>query len=683
MSIDNRELIKIFSATLGISPHQITENTILEDIPEWDSLAQLAILSILEQKYNVEWNPDYFLRIKSFGDILDIINNKNFSDTSPATEIPCDYTSFQDNSNIKIIHTEEHSFEDKLLKRLADVIGIERKDIGQDTILSDIPEWDSLANLAVAAVLEDEYNVTVSPESFFSLNSIRDIINVVKNDELADEANDELIQENSHIDRANASFVSIVHNILRHANSTPQKNALIFPQYSISYRQLEKGILSTSALLKEKGIRKGDVIEIYAEKKPEFFFCYFAAHYLGAIVLNIDPAINDDRLHYIESATKPIISIGDRETCHLRYADISIGRIDNPPPPLALKADDIADIMFTTGTTGESKGVPLTHVNLTAAAFHINKFTQASHSDIEVLALPIYHSFGMGRVRCMLSMGATIILIDGFSNTKALFSALHDYKATGFAFVPAAWAYLQQTTHNLITKYATNLRYIEIGSAPMSLEKKRELMDLFPSTRICMHYGLTEASRSSFIEFHAESEHLDSAGKASPNTQIVIMSDTGHILPHNEEGEICVLGKHVMSHYLNTPVNSLCYHGKYFRTGDWGFIDDNEYLHIISRTKDIINSGGKKISPEEVESFIRKIKGIADCACIPAPDPQKILGEVVKAVLVSNSEVTFGIEKLRSELRGKLESYKIPTIIEWRHKIPRTESGKIKRHELS
>lgn len=196
-----------------------------------------------------------------------------------------------------------------------------------------------------------------------------------------------------------------------------------------------------------------------------------------------------------------------------------------------------------------------------------------------------------------------------------------------------------------------------------------------------MHYGLTEASRSAFMEFHEDSKNLSSVGKPSPFTDIKIFDEHGNILPANTEGELCVKGEHVMNGYLNLPIED-SFFGEYFRTGDWGYKNEEGYIYLKSRKRELINVGGKKVSPIEVEEQLMKVKGIEDCACVGVTDPGGILGEVVKAFIVKeqNSEITF--EEIAALLQGHLEDYKMPVQYQWIDAIPKTQNGKIQRFQL-
>ena len=322
--------------------------------------------------------------------------------------------------------------------------------------------------------------------------------------------------------------------------------------------------------------------------------------------------------------------------------------------------------------------MPLTYDNEAAAARNINDFIGNTRNDIELLALPVSHSFGLGRMRCCLSQGATLILLGSFANVKKLFRTIEEENVTGFTMVPASWRYLKKLTGNKLGDFRNQLRYIEMGSAFFSKEEKDELAGILPHTRVCMHYGLTEASRSTFMEFHQDAIHMNSVGKASPHTEIKILDENGTECDANQEGEICVKGEHVTHGYLALPVAD-SFFGDYFRTGDWGYKTEDGYVYLISRKKELINVGGKKVSPIEVEEQLLKIPGVEDCACIGVPDAEGLLGEVVKAFIVKEKDSNMTFADINDQLSGKLEAYKLPVFYEWIDIIPKTQNGKIQR----
>lgn len=484
---------------------------------------------------------------------------------------------------------------------------------------------------------------------------------------------------------------SIEYSILQYAKRNPDKIAIKAGKEVVTYSQLITRIIAAKEILGTlPNYKPGERIIVAANKQVEFLYVYFGAHLAELTVLPIDTETNPTRFQYIKESIKPFCVIGFDDEDSNGYS-ISLkqfkhlNEIKRVSIPLEFKIsseDSIADILFTTGTTGNPKVVPLTFRNEAAAAHNINSFIKNQETDIELLALPISHSFGLGRIRCCLSKGQTLILLGSFVNTKKLFRTIEEEKVTGFSMVPASWKFLQKVSGEKLSEFASQLKYIEIGSSYLSKEDKLHLAELFPNTRVTMHYGLTEASRSAFMEFHDDVCHIDSVGKASPNTDIQVFSEEGILLPSNSEGEICVKGEHVTYGYLFSD-NGNTFYGDYFRTGDSGYIDNRGYVYLKSRIKDLINVGGKKVAPSEVEEQILKINGIEDCAVIGIKDPEGILGEVVKAYIVTTPFCNLSFEEIKSLLVGELENYKIPVEFEMTDSIPRTPNGKIQRYKLS
>ena len=360
----------------------------------------------------------------------------------------------------------------------------------------------------------------------------------------------------------------------------------------------------------------------------------------------------------------------------LRYCDekpYSIKRTELFP-------DNICEILFTTGTTDKPKGVCLSYNNVFGSVTNINGYIGNSKSDIEIIGLPICHSFGLGRLRCNLINGQTVVLLENFANVGSFLSCIEKYNVTGFGIVPAAWAYVMKMGGRAISQYSDQIKYIEIGSASMPHEVKLEMLRMFPNTRICMHYGSTEASRSCFMEFHDE-KHLDSIGlPVSEKVDIKIFDSSGFEVPIGVSGEICIKGNMVMPHYLSDKGHCDSFWGEYFRTGDTGYKSGDGYYYLLGRTKEIINVGGKKISPSEVEDVICSL-GVGDCLCVPMEDPEGIMGEVVKCYVLRNS-TTLTFDEIALKLVDKLETYKRPVEYEWIDEIPCTPSGKKQRMNI-
>ena len=477
---------------------------------------------------------------------------------------------------------------------------------------------------------------------------------------------------------------TIEEQILDNVFLTPDKVALIAGETEVTYSQLWDYCLKAAATLTTKyGLRKGDRVILSAAGNIEFAYVYFGVHIAGGICVPIDPDTNQTRFDYIMKSTTPVCVMGTLHNVKqeaIQFADVIGG--DMKAEYCAPDMSQVADILFTTGTTGAPKGVALSYANLSAAARNINTFIGNDKDDVELLALPVSHSFGLGRMRCSLSMGATVVMLGTFANVKKFFGEMKRCRVTMFAMVPASWGFIKKMSGKYVGKFAGQLKFIEIGSSFMPVEEKQLLMELLPDTRICMHYGSTEASRSAFMEFHTCKDNLLTAGHASPNCEIKIFSPEGQPLPLGEEGEVCVKGEHVTCSYWNeTPERFASdFYDGYFRTGDCATMDADGNIYLKSRLKEMINVGGKKVAPMEVEDILNTIPGIKESACIGIPDPGVVLGEVVKAFVVADESLTD--EEIMEQLRPQLEVYKLPVAIERINEIPKTSSGKIQRLSL-
>lgn len=477
---------------------------------------------------------------------------------------------------------------------------------------------------------------------------------------------------------------TIEEQIFDYVQNTPDKVALISGDIEITYSQLWDYCLCAAEKLKQDyHLKKGDRVILSAVGNIEFVYAYFGVHIAGGICVPIDPDTNQTRFEYIEKSTTPVCVMGSlhnvkKET--IPFTDVVNGT--SKASYVAPEQSQVADILFTTGTTGAPKGVALSYNNLSAAARNINAFIGNTSSDVELLALPVSHSFGLGRLRCSLSKGATVVMLGTFANVKKFFKEMARCQVTMFAMVPASWGFIKKMSGKYIGKFAEQLKFIEIGSSFMPVEDKELLMSLLPNTRICMHYGSTEASRSAFMEFHTYKDNLLSIGKASPNVEIKIFTSHGTPAALGEEGEVCVKGEHVTCSYWNESPERFAsdFYDGYFRTGDCGTMDAEGNIYLKSRIKEMINVGGKKVSPMEVEDILNTIPGIKESACIGIPDPGIVLGEVVKAFIVTDDNLSD--EEIMQQLRPQLEVYKLPVEIERINAIPKTGSGKIQRLSL-
>ena len=481
---------------------------------------------------------------------------------------------------------------------------------------------------------------------------------------------------------------SIVASVLTHAEKNPDKPALIIGDEVISYQQLWETSVSASMKLQSLDVQPGHRIVLSATMSPAFVYGYLATHLLRAIAVPVDPQGSESRLINIMKQVVPQASFlartFDFASINSIYSIKTFEDLDSSTDSFSFPpAREVADILFTTGTTGEPKGVVLTHETISRTALNINSFIGNTEDDREVVPLPLSHSFGLGRLRCNLAAGGTVILENGFTFMGNIFRAFEDLGATGLSAVPAGIALMFRISNNRIGDYAKHINYIEIGAAPMPVEYKQRLIKLLPKTRLCFYYGLTEASRSTFIEFHSAGDKLaDSVGKPTPNVDVKIVDDQYQELPEGQIGIIMVKGENVMQeYYQKKDMTKEVFYSDWLYTGDYGYRDEDGYFYFVARDKEMMNVAAHMVSPVEIEELLKKHTSIADCACVGIPDPKGISGEVPKAFIVPYDPGSKRPDEyeLIDYLKDRLEPYKIPIEFEWIDSIPKTSSGKIQR----
>ena len=476
---------------------------------------------------------------------------------------------------------------------------------------------------------------------------------------------------------------TLIHHLLKIADNRPDRIALQCGPESVRYGEFRVRILTTAARLRILGVEEGDRVMICGPNSIAIPILYFAIHALGAAAVPLAPDAPESVLTSLAADAEARLAVVDKAVKGLPCRVITSktvtamsGEFEIEP---VCRPDGIADLLYTTGTTGRKKGVVLTQANVLAAARNITEFVGSGPDDVEVVPLPLSHSFGLGRLRCMAIAGNRLILEPGVGTGATVVKRILDARATGLALVPAGFDIIRRMTDDTLGQAREHLRYIEIGSAPMKPDTRQWLATLLPQTRICHHYGLTEASRAAFTEYHSDIRKSGTAGRAAPNVEIVVCDENGSRLPTGETGEVVVRGGMVMQRYWKQPElteSAFCSEG--LKTGDIGYMDADGYLFVLGRRNDMINVGGRKVAPDEIEDLLRQLDGVLDAGCIGEPD--ELLGECVKAYLVSGREIR------RSEvvafLRTRVEECKIPQIIERIDSIPRTTSGKIQRQML-
>lgn len=491
----------------------------------------------------------------------------------------------------------------------------------------------------------------------------------------------------------------LIHDpIIRSARARPLKTALSTDDLDLTYSQLVSRIFSCSRVL-EKHVHRGDRVLILLSDKAKYLVALYGLSLRGAIAVPLADDIAETTLSRIVADCEPRAAITSSrdlrrhsrnsalKKCRLislddELTDESVGTLTDAAP-LRVKETDPALILYTSGTTVKQKGVLLSHRNLNQATLNINKFMRINSEIQEYVTVPLSHSFGFGRVRCVLEVGGTLVVRNGHFNPAAPIKSLSTYACNAISWVPAGFALCLRHFEQELEESGHLLRWTELGSASIPVEHKRRLRELFPHARICMHYGLTEASRSTFLELREDQQKEETVGQPSPNVEIRIADEQGNTLSTSQSGEICVRGEHVAGYWRNDELNGRCStKDGFFRTGDYGFEDKDGYIHLLGRKDEIINMGGIKISPLEIEEAVRSIYPHLKVCVLGVPDPEGLAGDLPALCYVGRGDGKLNLPDLHRKLASRLERSKLPRILYKIDAIPETESGKIRRNEL-
>lgn len=377
----------------------------------------------------------------------------------------------------------------------------------------------------------------------------------------------------------------------------------------------------------------------------------------------------DRKLHVIACDTNEIITLNDKKNLIEKTDCLKQHNTD----------DDIAIMLHTSGTTSNPKRVMLTHTNLITNIESNIASLGLSSNDVVLIALPMHFGYcNTAQFLTQIYLGGKIVILDSkVFMPKLFFQTVEKEKVTLFTGVPSMLFMLNN--YNYIDKYDfSSLRYILFGGGKMPMEKLKQLIDKFSTVKFLQTYGQTECSpRITLVYPEYYKTKIGSVGKEIPNVQVRIVNDKDEILGSNQIGEIIVNGKNIMKGYYKNPeLTKKIIREGWLHTGDLGYKDDEGFLYLTGRIKNIIISGGINIYPEEIEQILQQHESVKDCYVYGKED--ELLGEVPVAKVVLNEEINSGI--LKDYCSRYLTKYKVPTDFEIVDFLEKTYNGKIKRY---
>ncbi|KLU08341.1 o-succinylbenzoate--CoA ligase [Kocuria sp. SM24M-10] len=490
--------------------------------------------------------------------------------------------------------------------------------------------------------------------------------------------------------------------LIRRLEKSGPKVAVIHGDDALTYRQLHERSARLAGALASAGVRPRDRVALLGENSPAFLETLFAVGMVGAVLvpLNTRLAVPEIRYQLEDSGAKLLIhdetltglaepasrelpdllrwAVGGSTSGGTPALDSVIAAADPWTEDVPVSLDDLAVILYTSGTTGRPKGACLTHGNFTWNCFNVLVDYDLSVDEVSLMISPMFHvaSLGMGVLPALLK-GATLVLESKFDPARVL-RLIEKHRVTWLSGVPTTFQMLCEHP-DWETRDISSLRQLTCGGSavPMRVLEAYENRGL----AFTANYGMTETSPGATTLPAARSrDKAGSSGLPHFFTDVRVVDAGGHRAQPGATGEILISGPNVIAQYWNRPDAAGSFEGQWFHSGDLGYLDEDGYLFVADRIKDMIISGGENIYPAEIEAVIQELPEVAAVAVVGVVDEK--WGEVPHAVVVPRDGAQLTAEKVQEHLAGRLARYKVPKTLSLVPDMPRTASGKIRKNVL-
>ncbi len=496
-------------------------------------------------------------------------------------------------------------------------------------------------------------------------------------------------------------YDTLVKRVLFWAERQPDKLAVAFKKERLTYRELAEKMRTIAARLVRMGIHKGDHVLFSAVSRPEMAAVHLGIQYCGAVAVFLDKNATpeDAALLYRESGAALLLTDRPMKEYGIACRIYSLKAIYNTRPDGAEDAasleafytmpgeSELAELLFTTGTTGRPKGVMLTY----KAVYHILNNTiegiGIGKEERVLLPLPLNHSFALRVLRAVLYRGGSVILQNGFTFAKEIENNLNEYQCTGLVVVPASIETISRQMQGCFAEIIGRFRYIEVSAGSLSVEQRKRLTKQLPNTIIYNTWGSSESGGALFLnvtEAVSDPEKVRALGKPLSCVQLKFLDEAGNEISggSGHPGRMAIKGDMQMSGYWGQEgLTAETIKDGWLLTGDMAYLDEDGYVYILGRVDDIINVGGEKVSPVEIENIAGEYPYIRECACIGVPDPKGILG-FVPVLFVAVKGNGYSGDDLQVFLKGRMERYKLPVKYIPVQEIPKNRMQKIDRKKL-
>ncbi len=480
--------------------------------------------------------------------------------------------------------------------------------------------------------------------------------------------------------------------------------AVIAGDVEVTYEQLRDAVGELSAqIIAASG--SGDRVGLVAENGPFFVVAYLAVIQAGRCVVPLPTAVQADWLTTVAAGTDMALLLASGRASRdedlravLGTADIAIW-VEDEVDPLRLSTpsragsdvstvdvdtgNDLAALFFTSGSTGDPKGVMVTHRNIEANTTDIAEYLGLAPTDRAMIVLPLHYCYGLSVLHSHLAAGASVVLNNLFMFPEKVLDDLAARECTNFAGVPSHYQILLRKTRFTEREFPS-LRTLQQAGGKLPEPFLRELLEALPGVQLFVMYGQTEATaRLSYLPPQRLADKLGSIGQGLPSTILEVVDESGvPVEPGSGAvGEVVATGDNITTGYWRDPDTTARYFdGGRLRTRDLATVDEDGFIFIVDRARDFIKSMGNRISPKEIEDVIAELPQVVEVAVIGVPD--EIWGEAVRAVVVPASNDGLDESVVTAHCNARLPNYKMPSQVEIVDRLPKNEAGKVLKAAL-
>lgn len=461
---------------------------------------------------------------------------------------------------------------------------------------------------------------------------------------------------------------------------------LLAGKEEITYNKLYDQTVSIAGWLESKAGRNNHIILI-SLNNLFFLTAYLAIIKSGNICIPLDPSIEKENFNYIAGLTNPALIFLTRDAATrlkpesgicIFPDDISgINAMPSKPSDNNFDSELTAEIIFTSGSTGKPKGVMISHKNLIANTGSIVSYLELKQDDRMLVVLPFYYCYGLSLLHTHLRVGGSIVFNNSFIFLGSVIKDLKNYNCTGFAGVPSHFQILLRKSDSFKKTEFPALRYVTQAGGKLPSIFIDEFRESFPDKKFVVMYGQTEATaRLSYLPHYMYEKKKGSVGKGIPGVELRVVDEAGGNIRPGETGEVIASGENIMKGYFcdETATNSVLRNG-WLYTGDLGTVDEDGYIFLTARKKEIIKVRGKRVSPKEIEAVILALPEVIDCQVEGIED--EIEGEILKAVVVIRKDaVNITRESILKHCSDHLALYKVPHVFEMKQDLTISATGK-------